>query len=308
MSQLSDIGVFPINATGGTGVTPNLEVVTTAGNTTDKDVIVATAAAKTTIKKGSIVLQDITTGTQVTHQVGTRGGTGLVGWRSSSGTGALLEDIESAATNYVPYVSATGPVNIAPYKFTCTTMQVNLPVPLTDQAVFGGSVFTDYGFGGYTGMWFGGVTPGSDNFAIIGNGGSTFVNAGAQLILSANNVGSVSIIEPTNNDDCLNAAGSIGATGPSFAIRTVTTGIPLGNGDYTILCDATGALIPILLPGIGSPAPTGRIFVIKKIAGVNQVVINSSGAVTIDGQPNKVLNTINEVVRLQWDGANYWII
>jgi hypothetical protein len=91
----------------------------------------------------------------------------------------------------------------------------------------------------------------------------------------------------------------------SFPIRTVTASTTLTNVDYTVLVNAAGAAVNIALP-TPSNSITGRIYIIKKIAGglANDVIVN--GAIE-DGTSYPLYNDWT-VVKVQTDGNRWYVI
>ncbi len=91
----------------------------------------------------------------------------------------------------------------------------------------------------------------------------------------------------------------------SLSIRTVTSNTSLGDTDYTVLVDASGAAVTVTLP---APATSisGRTYIVKKIAGglTNDVII--SGAIE-DGTSMSIYNDWT-VVKLQTDGTKWYVI
>ena len=72
------------------------------------------------------------------------------------------------------------------------------------------------------------------------------------------------------------------------AYRSVTTTGNVVSGDYLLICDATAGAITMTLP----PAALvpGRIYVFKRVnSGANQVIVDPSGAETIDGAATHTL-------------------
>ena len=93
----------------------------------------------------------------------------------------------------------------------------------------------------------------------------------------------------------------------SAQYRTVT---PTGNvvsGDYLIVADAAGGAITMTLP----PAALvpGRIYTFKRInSGANAVVIDPSGAETIDGAATYTLSAQWNSVTIMNNGIAWFII
>src|SRR5205085_9881876 len=73
-----------------------------------------------------------------------------------------------------------------------------------------------------------------------------------------------------NANSTLQVQGSL-----SLPIRTITASATLANTDYTVLVNAAGSAITVTLPA-PSASITGRIYIVKKIAGglSNDVTVN----------------------------------
>jgi hypothetical protein len=100
----------------------------------------------------------------------------------------------------------------------------------------------------------------------------------------------------------LDAGGSFG-----FGIKEVSSSTTAGEGDCTILCDATSGAITVTLPAAaGVPR---RIYNVKKIdGGGNAITIDGNGAETIDGSTTVVFSAPNQTVSIQSDGTEWWIV
>lgn len=93
-------------------------------------------------------------------------------------------------------------------------------------------------------------------------------------------------------------------------IFTKTSAYTLTAADYTILADATSGAFTVTLPTAASAytAPSGRIYVIKKIdATGNVVTIQAAGAELIDGTNTKTISTGNNVIEIQSNGTSWYI-
>jgi len=138
------------------------------------------------------------------------------------------------------------------------------------------------------------TTPGGVSTVAQSFGGNkTFVDSvAAAKTLLVGNTG--------NANSNLEVQGSL-----SLSIRKITASTTLGNGDYTILADASAAAITITLP---TPSATinGRTYIIKKIAGglTNDVII--SGSIE-DGTSMSIYNDWT-VVKVQTDGNRWYVI
>lgn len=93
----------------------------------------------------------------------------------------------------------------------------------------------------------------------------------------------------------------------SAQYRNVTTTGNVVSGDYLIVADATGGAITMTLP----PAALvpGRIYAFKRInSGANAVVIDTSGAETIDGATTYTLSAQWNSVTIMNNGIAWFII
>ena len=89
--------------------------------------------------------------------------------------------------------------------------------------------------------------------------------------------------------------------------RTVTssTDTPTGR-DHVILCDATSNTVTINLPtAVGIE---GRVYNIKAINVDNAVTVDANGTEEIDGSATAITLALMEVITIQSDGSNWWII
>ena len=103
-----------------------------------------------------------------------------------------------------------------------------------------------------------------------------------------------------NANSTLQVQGSV-----SFAIRTVTANTSVSNTDYTLLVNASAGAVNINLP-TPSSAITGRICIIKKIAG------GLNNDVTVNGpiEDGTSFNLYNDwtVLKVQTDGNRWYVI
>jgi hypothetical protein len=93
----------------------------------------------------------------------------------------------------------------------------------------------------------------------------------------------------------------------SAQYRTVTTTGNVVSGDYLIVANAAGGAITMTLP----PAALvpGRIYTFKRInSGANAVVIDPSGAETIDGAATYTLSAQWNSVTIMNNGIAWFII
>ena len=98
----------------------------------------------------------------------------------------------------------------------------------------------------------------------------------------------------------------LGATlrAPIATVTNGTTGID--NTYFTVLCDASSGTVTINLPtGAGY---TGTVFNIKCIDDTNTVTITPDGTDEIDAVNSSITLVQDEVITIQYDGSNWWII
>jgi hypothetical protein len=103
--------------------------------------------------------------------------------------------------------------------------------------------------------------------------------------------------------------GNIVRDGISFPIPTApkTGNYSVADSDYTVTVDCTGAARTMNLPS--AVGHQGRIYVFKKIdASANAMILDGNGSETIDGQLTISKTTQWDTVRIQSDGANWFII
>jgi hypothetical protein len=96
-----------------------------------------------------------------------------------------------------------------------------------------------------------------------------------------------------------------GATRGTY--RSVTATGNVVSGDYLIIADATGGAITMALP----PAALvpGRIYAFKRVnSGANAVVVDPSGAETIDGAATYTLSAQWNSVTIMSNGTAWFII
>ena len=99
-------------------------------------------------------------------------------------------------------------------------------------------------------------------------------------------------------------------TGPTGAV--FNTGTKTGNytatiNDHLILCNASSGSFTITLPAVA--IVTGLILHIKKIdISVNTVTIDGDGTETIDKGLTAILTAQFEVISIQSDGTEWWIL
>lgn len=91
------------------------------------------------------------------------------------------------------------------------------------------------------------------------------------------------------------------------AYRSVTTSGNVVSGDYLIIADAAGGAITMTLPQ--AALVPGRIYVFKRInSGANAVIVDPSGAETIDGAATYTLSAQWNSVTIMSNGTAWFII
>lgn len=93
----------------------------------------------------------------------------------------------------------------------------------------------------------------------------------------------------------------------SLGIRTITTTPTITASDHTLLCDATGAAIPIALPAASTLS--GRVLAFKKIdATANTVTLAADGVDLIDGAATLAITGQYDSYTIQSNGAGWWVL
>ena len=82
--------------------------------------------------------------------------------------------------------------------------------------------------------------------------------------------------------------------------------LTLTASHYTVLCDGTSNTVTITLPS--ASGISGRVYNIKAINIDNAVTVDQTGAETIDGSTDAITLDLMEVITVQSDGTNWWII
>jgi len=92
-----------------------------------------------------------------------------------------------------------------------------------------------------------------------------------------------------------------------LAIATQTSAtLTLSSAHHTVLCDGTSNTVTINLPtAVGIE---GRIYNIKAINIDNAVTVDADGTEEIDGSATAITLALMEVITIQSDGSNWWII
>lgn len=150
----------------------------------------------------------------------------------------------------------------------------------------GGALLTLYAFGGQ------GFGPGASAFVSFSNGAAATFNSWL--------------------DD--NAGNMYIAGGLAVALKTVTGTYTVTVNDSTVLVNSAGAVTVTLLSAAacGTTQPpvkgdNGRMFTIKSI-GAGAVTVATTGGQTIDGAATYSLGVQYKYVKVQSDGANWWVV
>ena len=93
-------------------------------------------------------------------------------------------------------------------------------------------------------------------------------------------------------------------TGLVWAIAAKTSDYTLTENDITILLDGSSNSVTAILP---ATTAKGRVFFIKSINTTNKTDINPNGN-SIDDDSNNFNLSKDEVITVQFDGSNWWII
>jgi hypothetical protein len=140
-------------------------------------------------------------------------------------------------------------------------------------------------------------------------GNSTFAGQRTPFITKVGAPDSTLVLDAIGN---ATFAGDVDVTGGYITRSTATktnadSPYTVVGADYALFCDATSGSITINLPAASSS--TGRTLVVKKTDGsVNSVIIDGSGAETIDGAATATITTQYESITIVCDGTEWWII
>jgi len=166
------------------------------------------------------------------------------------------------------------------------------PIPVGGNGIYGGS---------------GALT--ANTTITMGSFSINYSSLGAPGLLAldpANNLVGVNTVGPQAH---LDVNGSIAKNILTINGNRAVGNANTGDADYTLLVDASAGNVTVLLPPAASN--TGRVLVIKAIdtnAGVNQVIVDASGAETIDGALTWITTTQWDAVMIQCDGTAWYII
>ena len=200
----------------------------------------------------------------------------------ASGTIALTTDLAS----YVPYIGATGNVDLGVFGLTGQTFYVKNGLYLYNASAFG--FYSDEGI--------------------------TYIGS-----LYSDTTGILTYDMATLGTSVLNFSGVSGTKTFTFpdadgTVALTTISIVNKSGDYTITdldnvitCDSSGGTITVTLPP--AAGATGKIYTIKKVdSSVNTVTIDGDAAETIDGDLTKIMVTQYVSMSVISNGSNWLII
>lgn len=89
------------------------------------------------------------------------------------------------------------------------------------------------------------------------------------------------------------------------SVRTVSTNYTALASDYMIGVDTTAGNVTVTLPTAASAV--GQAYVVKKVAGANNAVIDGNGAETIDGAATQTITTLWASMTVRSTGTTWWV-
>ena len=89
------------------------------------------------------------------------------------------------------------------------------------------------------------------------------------------------------------------------SVRSVSSDTTLTAADYMLGVDTTAANRTITLPVVATVP--GQAFVVKKVAGANNVILEGDGAETIDGAANQTITTLWASLTVRSTGTTWWV-
>lgn len=92
---------------------------------------------------------------------------------------------------------------------------------------------------------------------------------------------------------------------PEYYIQEVTTTYELLPEDYMVEADSTSGAFTITLPAL-STVPTGKVYMVSRVAGAGVVTIEGFGTETIEGELNVALSEIYERAHVV-SGSTEWL-
>lgn len=99
--------------------------------------------------------------------------------------------------------------------------------------------------------------------------------------------------------------GQLTAAGLLLGQTTTAVNYPVTDADTAIFGDTTGGNITVTLPTAVGRA--GRIFIVKKVLGGSNVVVQAAGIETIDGANTAVITTLYASISICGDGLGWFI-
>ena len=122
-------------------------------------------------------------------------------------------------------------------------------------------------------------------------------------------IASTTLVSNLNSDLLDGQEGTyyLNADNHSYTVTTQTAAtLTLDATHNTVLCDGTSNTVTITLPT--ASGISGKIYNIKAINIDNAVTVDQTGAETIDGSTDAITLDLMEVITVQSDGTNWWII
>jgi hypothetical protein len=178
-----------------------------------------------------------------------------------------------------------------------------------DSAGDGGSIYFETGGGGVN-------TTGND-----GAGGDYVIRLGSKGGGTGSPLDGRFIVENSSGTDRLiidaslntfNFTGQVTVGGgfnadsyASFNIVEYNSTDTIAESDYTVLGETSGGDFTLSLPA--TPQITGQVYNIKNI-GTGVLTVGTIGANMIDGSTADITLSQHEVITVQWDGTEWWII
>lgn len=99
--------------------------------------------------------------------------------------------------------------------------------------------------------------------------------------------------------------GQLTAAGLFLGQTTTAVNYPVTDADTAIFGDTTGGNITVTLPTAVGRA--GRIFIVKKVLGANNVVVQAAGVENIDNANTAVIMTLYASISVISDNVGWWI-
>ena len=90
-----------------------------------------------------------------------------------------------------------------------------------------------------------------------------------------------------------------------LSVRTVSANYTATAADYMIGVDTTSGNVTVTLPTAASAA--GQAYVVKKVAGGNNAVIDAAGAELVDGAATQTISTLWASLTVRSTGTTWWL-